>query len=237
MTGRRAAGDWEWVYESIIRSVPGVNTSRRVAIAFQFVAFEAALLLLSWYHGLPRAAIAGSVGVFIAVTGSVFMLRLAAGLRETETPTAYREILFGSGIEIVFGLLAFFVLVVYLFIYDPGLAGPTLVTELLGEQPPLLLSFLLLMVGWDVAYRIGVGWWASVVGLWRSVRFRGQFASPTRSRLARFDGLTIVFASVQLVLLPLLGGHPILQLAVGGHVFMVVLVSGLSVVVLRWRSA
>lgn len=232
MTVDRHPGD-EWVYESIIRSVPGLNTSRRVAILVQFVGFEAAILLLAWYHGLPNAAIAGTIGVFVAVAGSVFMLRLARGIRRSPTPDPYRRMLFGSRIELVLGLVAFLLLVVYVFIYDPGQPGPPLVTELLGEARPILLSFLLLMVAWDVTYRIGVGWWASVTGLWRSRRFADSLTDAETRQFLRLDALTVAFAAVQVLLVPVLSGHPLLQVAVLGHVVAVIIVSGASILVLR----
>lgn len=235
MSRVRSPGESEWVYESIIRSVPGLNASRSVALAVQFVGFELAILGLSWYHGLPRAAIAGTVGVLVAVAGSAFMLRLASGIRDAETPEPYRHLLFGSRIELVLGLISFLILVVYVFIYDVRQPGQPLVTGLLGERPPLLFSFMLLMIGWDVAYRIGVGWWASVVGLWRSLYHSARLSSTVRGRFQRLDGLTIVFATVQILLVPLLSGHPLLQLAVLGHIVAVIIVSGASILVLRKR--
>lgn len=232
MSHDRPPGSREWVYESIIRSIPGVNTSRRVAVGVQFLGFELAVLLLGWYHGLPNAALAGTVGVVVAVAGSLFMLRLSAGFRTGTEPEAYLETLLGSRIEIVLGLVSFVLLIVYAFVYDPQGGGPQLVTDLLGAQPPLLFSVVLLLIGWDVAYRIGVGWWACVTGFWRTLRFRGALPETTRRRFARLDAMTIGFASLQLLVVPILAGHPILQAAVLGHVVAVALVSGSSIALL-----
>ncbi|MFW6383978.1 MAG: DUF7530 family protein [Halodesulfurarchaeum sp.] len=233
MSGRRPAGSAEWVYESLIRSVPGVNASRGTALAVQFVGFEVAVLVLGWYHGRPEAAIAGTVGVLVAVAGSAFMLRLSRGLRASGGPDRYLELLFGSGIEIVLGLVSFTLLVVYVFVYDPQHGGETLVVDLLGERPSILYSFVLLMIGWDMAYRIGVGWWACVTGLWRSVRSAGTLSADTRRRFVRLDAMTVGFASLQLLTLPVLDGHPILQAAVLGHVVAVAGVAGVSILLLR----
>ncbi|MGM0371863.1 MAG: DUF7530 family protein [Halobacteriota archaeon] len=232
MSGHRPAGD-AWVYESIIRSVPGVNASRGVALAVQFVGFEAAVLLLGWYHGLVQAAIAGTVGVLVAVAGSAFMLHLSRGFRADREPRRYLDLLFGSRIELVLGLVSFNLLLVYVFVYDPQQAGPALVTSLLGERPPLAYSFVLLLIGWDVAYRIGVGWWACVTGFWRSITYRDELDSATRTRFARLDLTTVAFASLQLPIVPVLSGHPLLQVTVLGHVLAVALVSGASVALLR----
>ncbi|MDZ7849570.1 MAG: hypothetical protein U5K70_01715 [Halodesulfurarchaeum sp.] len=229
----RPPGDREWVYESIVRSVPGVNTSRRVAVAVQFLAFEAAVLGFGWYHGLWKAALAGTAGVLVAVAGSLFMLRLSRGLKSGEGPDRYVDLLFGSSIELVLGLVSFTMLIVYAFVYDPQGAGPALVADLLGDPPPLAFTFVLLLVGWDVAYRIGVGWWASVTGLWRSVAMAESLSESARRRFTRLDAMTIGFASLQLVLVPILGGHPLVQIALLGHVFAVALVSGTSILLLN----
>jgi hypothetical protein len=232
MSPDRPPGESEWVYESIVRSVPGVNASRRVALAAQLVGFEAALLFLAVRYDLPRAATAGTVAVVVSLVGSVFMLELSAAVRRNDVPAAYRHHLFGSGIEIVLGLLAFFVLLVYVFVYDPRQTGPSLLLSVLGDRPPVLAVFVFLAIGWDVAYRIGVGWWASVVGLWRSAHYGAELSPVSRGRLRRLDAATVGYASVQLLLVPVLAGHPLLQLAVVGHTGAVMLVSGASILLL-----
>ncbi len=229
----RPPGESEWAYESIVRSVPGINTSRNVALAVQLFGFEAAILVLAVWYDSPAAAIAGTVAVVVSVAGSVFMLGLSNAVRREQAPVGYRRVLFGSRIEIVLGLVAFMVLIVYVFVYDPRQAGETLLTSVLGERPPVLFVFVLLVIGWDVAYRIGVGWWASVVGLWRSVNYRDELSAETRTRFRRLDAATIGYAGVQLLLVPVLAGHPVLQLAVVGHGVAVALVSGASILLLR----
>ena len=233
MSVERPPGESEWVYESIVRSVPGINTSRRVALAVQLFGFEAAILLLAVWYDRPAAAIAGTVAVVVSVAGSVFMLGLSKAVRRERAPDGYRRLLFGSRIEIVLGLLAFIVLIVYVFVYDPRQPGEALVTTILGERPPVLFAFVLLVVGWDVAYRIGVGWWASVVGLWRSLYLREELSTQTRARFRRLDGATIGYAGIQLLVVPVLAGHPLLQLAVVGHAVAVAVVSGASILLLR----
>ncbi len=232
MRADRPPGKQEWVYETIVRSVPGINTSRRIAVGVQFIGFELAALFFGWFHGLPEAALAGTVGVLVSVAGSLFMLRLSREFRTWAEPEAYLEALLGSRIEIVLGLVSFTLLIVYAFVYDPQGSGPQLVTDLLGDRPPLGFTFVLLLIGWDVAYRIGVGWWASVTGFWRSLRFGDEFLEPTRRRFLRLDALTIGFAALQLFLVPVLSGHPLLQAAVLGHVLAVTIVSGASIVLL-----
>jgi hypothetical protein len=98
----------------------------------------------------------------------------------------------------------------------------------------VLAVYLMLLVLWDVCYRIGTGWWASVAGLWRSVRY--TFDTSTRRTLARADLETLAFGLVQLALVPFVLDRPVLLAALVGHVLAVTAVTGLSLVVLRARE-
>ena len=231
MSGDRGDPEHAWVYEQIVRTVPGITTPG-TALAAQFIGFEAAVLILAMWYGLPAAAVAGTVAVVVAVAGSAFMLWTANTIRSEAVPPAYRRLLLGSGIDVVFGLVAFCGLLVYLFVYDPGRAGPGLLDALLGDRPPLVAVFGFLVIGWDLTYRIGVGWWASVVGLWRSHRFGPELPASTRARLQRIDAVSIGYATLQLLLVPILAGNPLLQLAIVGHVVAVMVVSGTSILLL-----
>ncbi|WP_235853536.1 DUF7530 family protein [Halosimplex salinum] len=222
-----------WVYESIIGALPGVDISERLALAIQFSLFEAGVLVLAAVYGLWDAALAGTVAVFVATVGSVEMLRISKLVRRADTPEEYERFVFGSSIEVVLGVLAFVALLTYLFVLDPRSARP-LVTELLGPEPPLLATYLTLLVLWDVCYRIGTGWWASVAALWRSVRFR---FTPEQTRvLARADLETMGFGVLQLLLVPFLLDHTVLLVAVVGHVVAVAAVNSLSLLVLYRRT-
>jgi hypothetical protein len=222
-----------WVYESIIGALPGIDLSVRVAIGIQFAVFEASILLLAWYYGFFDAAIVGTVAVVVAVLGSVEMLRISAAVRRPETPESYQRLLFGSNIEVVLSVLAFIALVTHLFVFDVRSETP-LVEALFGPNPPIYAVYVTLLVLWDLCYRIGTGWWASVTGLWRSVRYR--FDADTAAVLRRVDRETILFAAAQLLLLPFLTDQPVLFVAVSGHVVAVTVVSGASLLLLRFRE-
>ena len=223
-----------WAYESIIGALPGVDLSRAEAIAIQLMVFETAVLALAWYYNLWNAAIAGTAAVAVAGVGSIEMLRISQTARMNETPEPYRQLLFGSSIEVVLAVLSFIALITHLFIFDPRTGG-RLVEQLFGPDPPVLVVYLTLLVLWDLCYRIGTGWWASVVGLWRSVRFR--FDPETAATLRRADRETLLFGVVQLVLVPFLLEYQVLLAALVGHVAAVVFVSGTSLVLLRSREA
>ncbi len=224
-----------WTYESIIGALPGITLSVRGAIFIQFAVFELSILLLAWYYGLWNAAIAGTVAVVVAVIGSLEMLRISAAVRHPETPEPYRRLLFGSSLEVVLSVFAFTALITYLFVFDPGTETP-LFESLFGPNPPVPVVYVTLLVLWDLCYRIGTGWWASLVGLWRSVRYRHQFNAETAVMLRRADRETLLFAGTQLLLLPFLIEQPVLFIAVLGHVLAVTVVSGASLLVLRVRE-
>jgi hypothetical protein len=215
-----------WVFESIIGALPGVSLSPSLAVTLQFAGFELAVLVLAAVYGLWEAAVAGTVAVAVAAAGSAAMLDLGDRVRELDAPASYRRLLFGSSIEVVLGILAYVALLTYLFVFDPR-DGTTLITELLGEDPPLLASYLLLLISWDVCYRIGTGWWAAVAALYRSRRF--DFDASIAEEYRRLDLRTAGFALVQVALLPPLLSHPPLAVAVGGHILAVWIVVTASV--------
>jgi len=217
-----------WAYESLVGALPGVDVSPRLALAAQFVAFEVAVLVLGAYHGLPQAAVAGSVAVVVATVGSVGMLRMGRGVRDAGAPESYRALLFGSSVEVVLAVLAYVALLTHLFVVDPRTASDPLVGGLLGSRPPVLVTYLTLLILWDLCYRIGTGWWAAVVALWRSVRLRVD--DGTARKLRRLDIETAGFGLVQLALVPFVLDRPVLAVALVGHVLAVVTVTGLAVV-------
>lgn len=225
------AGD-RWVYESIVGSIPGVQFTRVQAMVIQLVVFEAGVLVLAALFDTWSAVPAGSAAVVVVSGGSALMLTLGRRIRGLDVPSVYTEVLFGSGIEIVLGVFSFVGLVTYLFVLDPRLVEEPLLSALVGEPYPVVVVAFTLVVLFDVCYRIGTGWWASIVGLWRTVLYRRELSAHTRQALLRADLVTIGFAWVQLVLLPFVAGHDVLFFAVLGHVVAVTLVSGASALLL-----
>jgi hypothetical protein len=220
--GRPQYGD-AWVYESLVGALPGVRLSPWQAIALQVGLFEAALVVVAGVYGLWAALLPATVAVVVAAVGSLVMLTFARWTRAATPPSTYRRLLFGSSIEVVLAVLAFVALVTHLFVFDPRTASPTLVETLFGPDPPVVAVYLMLLVLWDLCYRIGTSWWAAVVGLWRARRY--EFDPETAAALRRTDLLNVAFGLTQLGLLPFLGSQPVLAVAVGGHVVAVTLVS------------
>ena len=227
------APEYRWAYESIVDAIPGVTFPDWLALAIQFVLFEGVMLVLAWQDDLWHAVPAGTAAIVVATAGSALMLLIGRRVRDLTIPIAYRKLLFGSSIEVVLGVVAYVALVTYLLVYTPRTGAP-LLESLLGRSPPIPAVFLTLLVLWDVCYRIGTAWWASVIGFWVSVKYPSE--SETRADLRRVDALVIAFALLQLVLVPFVWGYDLLVFALVGHVVAVFCVSG-SAIFIRTRGS
>ncbi|WP_193309591.1 hypothetical protein [Halorubrum halophilum] len=212
-----------WVYESLVGGIPGLNLSRTLAVAIQFLLFEVGVLALGWYYELWSAVLAGTVAVVVAAVGSVEMHRLGAINRRLPTPASHKRLLFGSSIEIVLGVLAFIALVTYMIAWDGAL-----IERLFGADPPLPVVYLTLLILWDLTYRIGTSWWSAVVALWRAVHV--DLPPEATSRARRLDAENVAFSTLQLALVPFLLAEPVLLGAVVGHVLAVALVCSAAII-------
>ncbi|QFU82005.1 DUF7530 family protein [Natronorubrum aibiense] len=215
-----------WVYESLVGTVPGLDISARTAVALQFLGFEAAILVVATVYDLPAAVLPGTAAVVVATIGSWLMIQFSRTVRDLPTPAAYRRLLFGSSIDVVLGVFAFVTLVTYLFVVEPDSSGQSLVTDLFGAEPPAVAIWLALLVLWDVVYRIGTCWWASLVGCWRAIVY--EFDPATTHRYRRADAINIAFAAVQLLLVPFVLEDSLLVAVLASHVVAVVAVTALS---------
>jgi hypothetical protein len=224
-----------WTYETIVNSIPGVRVSNTVGYAVQLLGFAAAVVVLWVAYGLPtRVLWIGLTVVAVATLGSGEMIYISDVVRSTDASERYRRLLFNSQIELVMGLVAFFIFVVYLFVVNPR-AGGGLLEYLLGDRPPALVVFTMLVLVWDVCYRIGTAWWAAVCGLWRAVVETP--AAATRRPYRRLDLVILLFSVSQLVLLWVTGGDWFLTTVLVGHVGAVTVVTALVVGIERWKRA
>ncbi|WP_338726690.1 hypothetical protein [Haladaptatus sp. DJG-WS-42] len=218
-----------WVYESIVGALPGVSLSPFRSAVVQFVLFEGGLFVVAALYDRWNAIPAGTAAITVATVGSLAMSRIANRIRTADVPRTYHRLLFGPNVEVVLAVLAFVAFVTYLFTFDTG--GESLLAQVLGESPPMLGVYLLLLVCWDLCYRIGTGWWASVTALWRSWTY--EFPPEQARALSRADGETLAFGLLQLGLLPFVTAQPVLVAALLGHVVAMVVVTGLSLLLLR----
>lgn len=224
-----------WTYESIVGALPGIELSERVAVAIQFVLFEVGVLVLAAVYDLWDAVLPATAAVFVAAAGSVPMLRIGRRIRSIDIPTDYRRLLFGSNIEVVLAVLAYIALVIHLFVFDARGTETPLIETLLGDEPPVLVLYLLLLILWDLCYRIGTVWWASVVALWRSHKY--TFDAETARVFERADRETLGFGLLQLVLVPFVWNRPALVAVLLGHVGAVLVVTGASIWLLRHKTS
>ena len=223
-----------WVYESIVGALPGASLSGTAAVALQIAIFQASLFVLAWVYDLWAVVPAGTAAIGVAAVGSVLMLRFSAATRRLDLPTSYHRFLFSSGIEVVLGVLVFVALVTHLFVFAPRSPGEALLTTLFGPEPPVIVVYLMLLVLWDLCYRIGTSWWAAVVAAWRSYRY--TFDPETAAALKRTDATNVAFGLVQVALLPFLTSEPVLFAAVAGHVVAVTSVSTVALVTVRTET-
>lgn len=223
-----------WTYESIVSAVPGLQVRPLVAVALQFLGFELAVVGLALAYGLSGAAVlAGTVAVGVAAAGSAAMLFVGRTLRRPAVPARYRRLVLDTGVDVVLGLVAYASLLTYLFALEPA-GGTDVLARLATGALPVPVTFLALIVLWDVCYRIGTAWWAALCALWRSARL--PIDPGVAGSLRRADLVTMAFGLLQGALLAVVGGHPLLQLAVAGHVAAVVVVTTLAVALLGRKT-
>ncbi len=220
-----------WVYESLVGTVPGLHFSPKKAIAVQILVFETAVLVVAAVYGLWNAVPAGTAGVAVAGIGSWIMLVFSRRIRTLETPERYRRLLFGSSVEVALSVLAFVLFITYVTVVDPRGSGTPLLDGLFGADPPAVAVALFFLICWDVVYRIGTCWWATVVGFWRALRYR--FDHETTRKLTRIDSFNMLFAGVQLSLVPFVLSHPTLVIALLGHVVAVFVIAAASIILQR----
>ena len=216
-----------WVYEGIVGGLPGIELSNTHAVAIQFGLFQVGIVLFASLYDLWSAALAGTAAVIVAAVGSVAMHRLGTQNRAVDAPAAYYRLLFGSSIEVVLSVLAFIALITHLFVFDFQSTGEPLITTLFGSEPPVVVVYLVLLVAWDLCYRIGTSWWAAVVSLWRALTIASE--AGVAKRFVRIDMENVAFAASQVILLPFLLDQPVLLVAVSGHIVAVAVVSAASI--------
>jgi hypothetical protein len=222
-----------WVYESIVGALPGIELTDGQAVALQLGLFEVGIIVFAWVYDLWSAFVAGSVAIAIAAVGSVVMQTMGRTTRRLDLPESYNQMLFGSSIEVVLGVLAFVALVTHLFVFDPRQGGTPLLETFFGPEPPVVVVYFTLLVLWDLCYRIGTSWWAAVVAAWRSRRY--VFDPTTASALRRVDAWNVLFGLSQLALVPFIADQPVLLAAVGGHVVAVSVVSAIAAATVQVR--
>ncbi|MFB6163369.1 MAG: hypothetical protein ABEJ86_08030 [Halococcoides sp.] len=215
----------DWAYLNIIGAVPGWTPPPPLALAIQFGGFASVAMLVAATFDLWAALPAAIVAIGVATAGSGLMGVVSGRIRRADPPPSYRRLLFGSSIDVVMGVVAVVAFLTYVITTDPaGVVG-----TVLGPEAPAAVVVLALLVVWDLCYRIGTAWWASIVGAWRSVALDGEFDDFQRRTLIEADLLVVAFAGIQVALVPFVWGT-LLAWLVLGHVLAVLVVSTVSIV-------
>lgn len=218
----------DWAYLNIVGALPGWTPALPVALAIQFAGFGSGAVVVAHVFDQWMALPAAIVAIGVATAGSGLMTIVSDRIREADPPAGYRNLCFGSSIDVVMGVVAFVAFLTFALTRDP----PGVVGTIISPEAPAPAVFLALMVIWDLCYRIGTAWWASVVGAWRSVVHATTIDAATRHQYVVADALVLAFAGIQLALVPFVWGTALAWLVVG-HVIAVALVSGGSIGRLR----
>jgi len=224
-----------WAYVSLLSALPGISVSPRVALAIQFLVFEAAAIALGAWYGQWAVVPLATAGVVVSTLGSALMVSLNGRIQRLSPPQVYRRTLFHSSIDVVMGVVAFVAFLTYVLVAARASDASPFVT-LLGEELPPLAIGLALLIAWDVCYRIGTAWWVSISGLWRTFGLSFEVTAELRRAYLEIEALTMGFAVLQLLLVPFLWPDRLLAMAVIGHVVAVLIVSGVTAALLSWRS-
>ncbi|ALG82996.1 DUF7530 family protein [Halanaeroarchaeum sulfurireducens] len=213
-TGYSVYGE-TWVFECIVGAIPGVDISDRAALLVQFFLFEAFIVAIAATYDRWGAVLPGTAAILVATAGSAFMLDIGNRIRSVTVPRTYRQLLFSTSLEVVFGVVGYAAVLTILFVYQPR-HGPTLLESVLGPQVPLVAAFLFFLILWDIAYRIGTGWWIALLAIWRAFELDPDAA--VADELRAIDYRAAVFALLQLTLLPFVWDYRLLATGLVGHV-------------------
>jgi len=208
-----------WLYEEILDRIPPFSVlPRNLRIPFQLALMEAVGLAIASYTSLPvESAIFGSLAIISVAIWSQIAIHIGPEIRGLRNPSSpqeegiidqYKRTLFsGERYESIIGLVIFS-LVLYYLLFMPNLSlsrwlGPSL-------HPAIVLLVALLL--WDIAYRMGLSLWTSLMSLKLSMSLRrasmarfglGYTSYRELDTLKHLDGLNAAFLIGVIPLLPL----------------------------------
>jgi hypothetical protein len=212
--------EMKWIYEIIVGSIPPFSLlPYRYSILLQLLLLLVIGLILGYFFNLePLSMLYGSLGILVAVSWSLLILQLGPTLRKFRAPLSkdenellekYRGILFHRNhYEALPGLAIFITFMVYLFNF-----GSDLIEYWLGKDPDIILLLFVSLLIWDICYRMGLGIWASILALWRSIKL--QKLAEKRSELEhtpytelnylrKLDINNVFFGMISLLLIPII---------------------------------
>ena len=240
----------KWIYEEIVDRIPPFRWLPPVFdVIAQLLLVEAVGVLAFIYFQMPlEAALFGSLAILYTVVWSAGCLNVIPWLRRLRDPTNKLErivlqeyksrLLLNRRYELIGGLLCFGAIIVYLFVIDPGYLQFFLGT---GYGNPLL-TILILVLAWDIAYRIGLSMVTALFTAWRSI----SLSSAARERmglaytaysevrtLKRLDMINLYWGLSAILLLPLAYNSYLLLLGLAGFLIGMVGLATLSLMAME----
>jgi uncharacterized pyridoxamine 5'-phosphate oxidase family protein len=177
-----------WLYEQLLDRIPPFSVlPRKAKVPLQLALMEAVGLSIAFYMSLPaETAILGSLAVIAVGIWSQIAVHMGPEIRGLRDPSSalekkiideYKRTLFSrERYEVVVGLVIFSLVLYYLFF-----TSNASLSRWLGSKLYPISMLLVALLLWDIAYRMGLTLWASLISLNRSARL--QRASRARFRL------------------------------------------------------
>ncbi|MFW9893542.1 MAG: pyridoxamine 5'-phosphate oxidase family protein [Candidatus Thorarchaeota archaeon] len=243
----------KWIYEEIVDRIPPFRWLPPLwDVIAQLFLVEAVGILAFIYFNMPfETAILGSLTILYTVVWSGGCLYVIPWMRRLRNPTNQEErsvlkeyksdLLWNRRNELVIGILCFIGVISYTF-WDPGFLqhflGP-------GYGNPLLF-ILLLVLAWDVSYRLGLSFMITLFAARRSIalshaarRRRGlQYTAYSEILTLKYlDSVNIYWGATAALLLPVAGHSPLLLiglLAYLGVIFGLSFLSFLAMEMVPW---
>jgi len=239
----------KWIYEEIVDRVPPFKwLSSTYDVLAQLLLVEAVGVLAFIYFEMPfEAVLYGSLAICYTVVWSAGCLFIAPSLRKLRSPThdselevleSYRSrILLNRGFELVGGLVFFAFLVGYMIV------DSSILQELLGSGFGNPLLFILIAVlAWDVAYRLGLSFVATLLAAYRSLqlsraarrRIGLEYTAYSEVRTLKFlDSVNLYWGASAILLLPLASLVPLLFWGLLGFLGAILGLSALSLMAME----
>jgi nitroimidazol reductase NimA-like FMN-containing flavoprotein (pyridoxamine 5'-phosphate oxidase superfamily) len=208
----------KWVNEIILEKVPPFSwVPRGYNVALQLLIMEIIGLSVAALFSLStRSMLYGSLAILIVWIWSLLAFYIASTVHRLKPPSApserdvineYQKSLFSPRHrELGFALLILVFILVYLL-----LEHNLVVLWLDGNLSPILLLLVVLLL-WEISYRLGLGLWSSILAFRRSVnlfqvskkRSKMRYTAYQELRtLKRLDLINLSFGAVTLLFYPL----------------------------------
>ncbi|MFW9965001.1 MAG: pyridoxamine 5'-phosphate oxidase family protein [Candidatus Sifarchaeia archaeon] len=234
----------KWIYEEIVDHIPPFSWLPPTwDVVAQLFLVEAIGVIAFIYFSMPiEAVILGSMAILYTVIWSAGCLYIIPSMRRLRNPTNEQELqvlkeykedlLSRRRNELIAGVLCFIVVTGYL-IRDPEFLqhflGP-------GFGNPLL-SILVLVLAWDVSYRIGLSFITTLFATRRSIalsfaarRRRGlQYTAYSEIRTLKFlDSVNLYWGASAVLLIPVAAHSPLLLIGILVYLAAILGLSSLS---------